>query len=63
MAKQQDRREPSAESSASTDWVGVVTSADPHDLPAGASVDAMNVASTRKGELRARGGAAVLKFD
>lgn len=62
MAKRDDKREPSASASA-TEWSGVVTSADPHDLPAGASPDAMNVASTRKGELRARGGAAILKFD
>lgn len=58
----EDRHAPEAKAEAK-DWAGLVTNADPHALPADSAVAAKNVASTRKGELRVRGGAAFLSFD
>lgn len=62
MAEKDDRRTPEGSTSV-REWVGVVCNADPHDLPAGAAINAMNVASTRPGELRTRGGLTFLRLD
>ena len=44
-------------------WPGLVTNADPHDLPAGAAVAQNNCFARRAGELSVRRGLSVLSFD
>lgn len=45
------------------DFPGFTPNADPHDLELGAAVEQINATSTRPGELRARLGTQVLKFE
>lgn len=56
-----DRWKPSALASA-PDFKGWVPNADPHDLSLGASPDLVNAAVVKPGELRVRGGSAVMVF-
>ncbi len=44
-------------------WPGLITNADPHDLPPGAAVVQNNDFSHREGELRVRKGLGVVEFD
>lgn len=45
------------------DFPGLVTNADPNDLPEGAAKVQTNVTATIFGELRARGGYRAVKFE
>jgi hypothetical protein len=45
------------------DFPGLLTDADPNDLPPGAAREQVNCASERPGELRARRGYKVVRFE
>jgi hypothetical protein len=45
------------------DFPGLVTDADPHDVPKGAAREQLNVAAERPGELKPRLGYRLLRFD
>jgi hypothetical protein len=44
-------------------WPGLMTNADPHDLPAGAAVVQINCYARRPGELSVRRGHRIVEFD
>jgi len=44
-------------------WPGLITNADPHDLPPGASVVQDNIFTRRPGELTVRKGLGIVSFD
>lgn len=46
-----------------SDFRGLMTNADPHDLPPGAAIKQVNATSFRDGELRCRGGCKELSFE
>lgn len=62
MARIRDRRVPDS-SSQVDDFRGLVTNADPKDLPPGASPDQVNCVSARVGELKVRNGTRVITFE
>lgn len=45
------------------DFPGIDTSADPHDIEAGAATRQTNLVATRPGELRLRGGLRIVRFE
>lgn len=45
------------------DFPGLITNADPNDIPPGAACEQVNVTATIFGQLRPRGGYRVVKFE